>query len=119
MRMMTVPLPAFAIGFVLQGSSRSSASTCATASALVRMFGSSRGNTLFIGREFGMSELLFDVLAVECGTLDTSHADGSLLFVKKGMWAIESEFIADARRMLYDFNKLVLADCESKLFVAA
>lgn len=67
--------------------------------------------------DFGVNELLFDVLVCECATTRAAVAEMLLPFVSKGLWAVESEFARDSRHALRDFQKLVLADCESKLFI--
>ena len=70
-------------------------------------------------QELGLNELLFDVLACEIDKVSSARAGVKVSFITKGLWAIESEFARDPREALYDFNKLVLADCESKLFVGS
>lgn len=66
---------------------------------------------------FGLSELLFDILV--CQTVKTKSAARrkELTFVKRGLWAVESELAKNSREAIFDFNKLILSSCESKLFV--
>ena len=67
--------------------------------------------------KFGMNELLFDVTVVQYGSICSGKSRKKLTFIKKGLWAVESEFARNKREALFDFNKLVLADSENKLFV--
>jgi hypothetical protein len=68
-------------------------------------------------RELGLNELLFDVLACRGTTTPATRSGRPLWHVTRGLWAIESEFSRDSRAAVVDFNKLVLADCDSKLFI--
>jgi hypothetical protein len=67
--------------------------------------------------EFGLNELLFDVLWCDTAATPAMEADVMLRYVTRGKWAVESEFAGDSRKALFDFNKLVLADAEAKLFI--
>ena len=67
--------------------------------------------------EFGLNELLFDVLVCDTSTVHSARDSASLRYVAKALWAVESEFARDTRQAIFDFNKLVLAAAESKLFV--
>lgn len=67
--------------------------------------------------ELGSRELLFDVLACRVGTVPSSIRGTALTYVTEGIWAVESEMDKSSREAVYDFNKLVLADCAEKLFV--
>ena len=67
--------------------------------------------------EFGLNELLYDVLVCETSTVLSAAEATPLLFVTRGLWAVESEFARNSREAVHDFNKLVLAATESKLFV--
>ena len=68
--------------------------------------------------EFGLSELLYDVLVLKVDHVKAVRKTNSeLIFVKEGVWAIESEMAKNTREMLYDFNKLLLSSCKLKLFV--
>lgn len=68
--------------------------------------------------EFGMDELLFDVLVCDTGTTNSPRGT-KLTYIQKGIWAVESELARNSREALYDFNKLVLADAQYKLFVGS
>ena len=67
--------------------------------------------------EFGLNELLFDVLVCATSSVHSARDAVSLTFVTEGLWAVESEFARDTRQALFDFNKLVLAATKSKLFI--
>jgi hypothetical protein len=66
---------------------------------------------------FGMNELLFDVAVIEYKTVDSGASGKDLSIVTRGIWAVESELAKDKREALFDFNKLVLAASDKKLFV--
>ncbi len=66
---------------------------------------------------FGVNELLFDVAVVEYDTVNSGASGKELAVITKGLWAVESEMAKDKREAMYDFNKLVLAESENKLFV--
>ena len=66
---------------------------------------------------FGLNELLYDVLVCATSSVPSAKESASLTFLTRGIWAVESEFARDSRQALYDFNKLVLAATENKLFV--
>ena len=67
--------------------------------------------------EFGLNELLFDVLVCDTSSVHSARASARLTFVTRALWAVESEFARDTRQAIFDFNKLVLAAADSKLFV--
>ena len=67
--------------------------------------------------EFGLNELLYDVLVCETDTVSSSSGRGTLRFVSKAIWQIESEFARNSWQAVYDFNKLVLGSSENKLFI--
>lgn len=67
--------------------------------------------------EFGLNELLFDVLVCEVSIVPSSTRRKALTHVTKGLWAVESEMAQNSREAMYDFNKLVLSSCERLLFV--
>lgn len=67
--------------------------------------------------EFGLNELLYDVLWCDTATTPDTDANVPLRFITRGKWAVESEFARDSRQAIYDFNKLVLANTEAKLFI--
>lgn len=66
---------------------------------------------------FGLNELLYDVLVCEMATTKSAVNQEELVYVTRGIWAIESEFERNSREALYDFNKLVLSSSENKLFI--
>ena len=67
--------------------------------------------------EFGLNELLYDVLVCEVAQTKSPRHSRPLTFVRRAIWQIESEFAADAREALFDFNKLILGNAPYKLFV--
>ena len=67
--------------------------------------------------EFGLNELLFDVLVCDTGKTASAKREAELTFVTKALWVVESEMARDSREALFDFNKLVLATSENKLFI--
>jgi len=67
--------------------------------------------------DFGLNELLFDVLVCDTSTVRSATDSATLVFVTRGLWAVESEFARDTRQAIFDFNKLVLASTDYKLFV--
>ncbi len=68
--------------------------------------------------EFGMNELLYDILVCDTGITGTvKNSDVKARYITKGIWAVESEMKKDVRQLLFDFNKLTLSSCESKLFI--
>ena len=68
-------------------------------------------------REFGLNELLFDILVCETDQVTSSDRKMPLTYITKAIWQIESEFARNSREALYDFNKLVLGASENKLFI--
>ncbi|MFN8467940.1 MAG: hypothetical protein U0X20_20440 [Caldilineaceae bacterium] len=67
--------------------------------------------------EFGLNELLFDVLVCEIGKTPSARKVAELTYIIRALWAVESEMARDTRQALFDFNKLVLASSANKLFV--
>lgn len=67
--------------------------------------------------EFGLNELLYDILVCEVGSTTSPRHSKALTFVRRALWQIESEFAADAREAIFDFNKLVLGAAPNKLFI--
>lgn len=65
---------------------------------------------------FGLNELLFDILVCDTDQCDSIRG-AKLTYAKKAIWAIESEMAQDTRKALFDFNKLVLAHSDNKLFI--
>jgi hypothetical protein len=70
-------------------------------------------------RDFGLNELLYDILVCRVGEVESSIHKEKLCFIKEVPWQIESEFAHNSRSVLIDFNKLVLGSGENKLFVAS
>jgi len=69
--------------------------------------------------EFGLNELLFDVLVCDTATTTSYRGSAELTYVTKAIWAIESELARDSRQALFDFNKLVIAASDYKLFICS
>jgi len=67
--------------------------------------------------EFGLNELLYDIVACRVGTVTSPMHHKTLVYVEKVLWQIESEFAKNTRHALADFNKLVLGSAKSKLFI--
>jgi hypothetical protein len=67
--------------------------------------------------EFGLNELLYDILVCKTAQVSSSLENEVLTFVTKAIWLVESEFARNSREAIYDFNKLVLGSSENKLFV--
>lgn len=69
-------------------------------------------------REFGLNELLYDVLVCETKSIESSKGE-NLVVIKKAIWQIESEFAKDTRQALFDFNKLIIGAADNKLFIGS
>lgn len=69
-----------------------------------------------IRKQFGMYELMFDVVAFKYEEISASNGE-SLAYASKCLWIVESEMAKDSRQALYDFNKLTLGSSENKLFI--
>lgn len=67
--------------------------------------------------DFGLNELLYDVLVCKTSQVPSSLENEVLTYVTKALWQIESEFARNSREAMYDFNKLVLGSSENKLFI--
>lgn len=68
--------------------------------------------------KFGRKELLYDILVCDTESVPgVKHHKKDIRLIKKGLWAIESEFSSSTTEIIKDFNKLILSSCESKLFV--
>ena len=70
-------------------------------------------------RDFGLNELLHDILVCIVGEVESSVHKTKLLFIKEVLWQVESEFAHDSRKALVDFNKLVLGSGKNKLFIGS
>ena len=70
--------------------------------------------------EFGLNELLYDVLVCDTAKTTSIQGERELCFVKKAIWQIESEFQeSNVRSLIWDFNKLVIGSGENKLFICS
>ncbi len=70
-------------------------------------------------KDFGLNELLYDILVCRVGEVESSIHKKKLCFIKEVLWQVESEFAQDTRSSLIDFNKLVLGSGLNKLFIAS
>ncbi len=70
-------------------------------------------------KDFGLNELLYDVLVCKVGEVESSVHKKKLCFIKEVLWQVESEFAHNTRSSLIDFNKLVLGSAKNKLFIAS
>lgn len=70
--------------------------------------------------EFGLNELLYDLLVCETGKTLSAKGINELSFVRKAIWQIESEFKeSNVRELIWDFNKLVIGSGENKMFICS
>lgn len=67
--------------------------------------------------EFGLNELLYDILVCEVAQTVSPRNAKALPFLSRVHWQIECEFAKNAREAIYDFNKLVLGCAPYKLFI--
>ncbi len=70
-------------------------------------------------KDFGLNELLFDVVVCRVAQVPALRAKKELHYVTEAMWQVESEFARDSRQALIDFNKLVLGSAHNKLFIGS
>ncbi len=70
-------------------------------------------------KDFGLNELLYDVLVCKVGEVESFVRGKKLLFIKEVLWQVESEFARNNRSTLVDFNKLVLGSGKNKLFICS
>jgi len=70
-------------------------------------------------KDFGLNELLYDVLVCKVGEVASFVHGKKLLFIKEVLWQVESEFAHNSRSTLADFNKLVLGSGKNKLFICS
>jgi hypothetical protein len=68
-------------------------------------------------REFGLNELLYDILVCKTDQVRSRSENGNLTYVTGAIWQVESEFARNRRQAIYDFNKLVLGSSQNKLFI--
>ena len=71
--------------------------------------------------EFGINELLFDVMVCSVSTVESLQRQSNRLeFIDQCHWQIESEFNrSNSRAVIVDMSKLVVGSAENKLFIAA
>jgi hypothetical protein len=70
-------------------------------------------------KDFGLNELLHDVVVCRVGEVASSTHKKKLYYIKDTIWQVESEFAHDNRQALIDFNKLVLGSAQNKLFIGS
>ena len=70
-------------------------------------------------KDFGLNELLHDVVVCRVGEVESSVHGKTLMFIKDVLWQVESELAHNSRSALLDFNKLVLGSGKNKLFIAS
>ena len=70
-------------------------------------------------RDFGLIELLYDILVCRVGEVESSVHKKKLSFIKEVIWQVESELAHNTRSALLDFNKLILGSGKNKLFIAS
>ena len=70
-------------------------------------------------KDFGLNELLHDVVVCRVGEVESSVHKKKLCFIREVLWQVESEFAHNTRSSLIDFNKLVLGSGKNKLFIAS
>jgi len=70
-------------------------------------------------KDFGLNELLYDIVVCRVGEVESALHGKKLLFIKDVFWQVESEFTHDSRKALIDFNKLVLGSAKNKLFIGS
>ncbi|MDD2366027.1 MAG: hypothetical protein PHN84_07675 [Desulfuromonadaceae bacterium] len=67
--------------------------------------------------EFGMNELLHDILVCTTGLSSAARHKKKLRYITSAIWQVESELKNDTHAALIDFNKLVLGSATNKLFI--
>ena len=67
--------------------------------------------------DFGLTELLFDIALVEADSIPHPRSDKPIGTITRCLVVVESEFSRNPRQALKDFNKLVLANADVKLFI--
>ncbi len=70
-------------------------------------------------KEFGLNEILHDILVCRVGEVESSIHKKKLCFIKEVLWQVESELAHNSKSALIDFNKLVLGSGRNKLFIAS
>jgi hypothetical protein len=69
-------------------------------------------------REFGLNEMLYDICVCETASCPSHTGKKDLQYITRALLLIESEFARNSAAAVNDFNKLVLAAADNKLFVA-
>ena len=67
--------------------------------------------------DFGVNELLYDILVCRTGTVLSAKQGKELLYFTECIWQIESELARDSKQAILDFNKLVVGSAKKKLFI--
>lgn len=70
-------------------------------------------------KEYGVNELLFDILVCKTSTVVSPVHRVKLSCVTSALWAVESEFSNNTRSTIFDFSKLAIAKATFKLMVIA
>ncbi|MFC1939931.1 hypothetical protein ACFLXO_04520 [Chloroflexota bacterium] len=70
-------------------------------------------------KDFGLNEMLYDILVCRVGEVESSIHKKKLCFIKEVLWQVESEFAQNSRSTLVDSNKLVLGSGKNKLFTCS
>jgi len=70
--------------------------------------------------DFGLNELLYDILVCETDSVLSASRKYNLFYIKNAKYMIESEFDeSNSKAILIDFNKLVLGNAEVKILVTS
>jgi hypothetical protein len=69
--------------------------------------------------EFGLNELLFDVLVCRLAHVRAPRANKQLPYITEALWQVESELARNGTEVLRDFSKLVLGSARQKLFACS
>ena len=71
-------------------------------------------------RQFGLNELLFDLLVCQVEELESARHKIPLQFVSKCHWLVESELDNEStREITKDFSKLIMGRSDNKLFISS
>jgi hypothetical protein len=68
-------------------------------------------------KDFGLNELLYDIVVCQVEEVVSTKQKKTLFYVREVLWQVESEFAKNSREALFDFNKFVLGNAHSKLFI--
>ena len=70
--------------------------------------------------QFGLNELLFDVLVCQVNEVKSVRRGTRLQFISKCYWQVESELNdSNSREITKDFSKLIMGNSDNKLFISA